>query len=883
MIRSAACTTLAAVLACTGPLFGQDLLPTRLTVDPSSVVTIPLALPADAGSSARYDDGVEFRIQAGPGFRLLGESTGRLALGPGDLAILPVSLSVASDVTAGEHTALSATFDWKSGTDSTAVTVHVTERSGLMLSLRPGQADAQLGEALAVSFELTNTGNAADSVRLVVDTRLGMVTDSPAAVLLGPFETVTGEFHVRPEERALEGTVEGILVTAEGRHSAAHDRIELPVTRGDGLFESWARIPTSVFVGTSLYPGNDTRAATPAYGFESAGLVRPGVRLAVSAHSAPADVSAFAFRGYQMGPRFLAELSTARFDAAAGQLYTSTSPVLGYALQGAGGRIALRTGRLEGMVHAAVPLDRGGNSVDGRQFAGEVEFGTAAGSFGVEGVSETRAPGPFMPARDLGSALFTYRTPGPSRHSLRAEVGWMRLEYPDLDEATDGPAVNARYTYSHGRNLVNVTARTRPMTPADTDLPPDEFRAQATIGPWPSQGLLGEAYIVDHPKSAGLRADRIRGASLGGYFLSGSDRFELRLRMQSAEGPVPFSSRGVEGVASSSIGPGYLDARVEVGEMVTGDESGPLLQMNAGYNLRSNRGWGRAGLVYYDNPRVEGNLSLQVAGSYRVIGPAELYGSLTTSLTRFDLRRSTLAEVGVQWEVASGLSILAAFERAEGAYSDASSRVSIGIRKGLPLPVPVRQPRSLQGIVFEDENGNGHFDVGEPLLDGVRLEMGSSLASTRNGRFAFRADVPRGPLVVDGASLGRTYLPVPIIPLSGEDLVQIPVHRPASLRVRPYLDANDNGIQDPTELPVVDARILIRRTGGETWEVPIGPDGSGSLGAVRPGEFTVSIDAESLPRRAAAPEPVTLSVLGGAAIDLRIPVGRREVRFRDSE
>jgi hypothetical protein len=883
MIRSAPWTAFAAVLACSGPLFGQDPLPTRLTVDPSSVVTIPLALPTDAGASARHDDGIEYRIEAGPGFRLLGGATGRLELDPAELAILPVSLSVASDVTAGEHMALRATFDWESGTDSTAVTVLVTERSGLSLNLTPGQADARLGEALTVRFELTNTGNAPDSVRLFVDTRLGMVTDSPAAVLIGPFETVTGEFQVRPEKRALEGTVEGILVTAEGRRSAEHDRIELPVTRGDGLFENWARIPTSVFVGTSLYPGNDTRAASPAYGFESAGMVRPGIRLAVSAHSAPADVSAFAFRGYQMGPRFLAELSTAQFDAAAGQLYTSTSPVLGYALQGAGGRIALRTGRLAGMVHAAVPVDRGGNTVDGRQFGGEVEFGAAAGSFGVEGVTESRAAGPFAPARDLRSALFTYRTPGPSRHSLRAEVGWMRLEYPDLNEATDGPAVNAGYTYSHGRNLVNLSARTRPMTPADTDLPPDEFRAQATIGPWPSQGLLGEAWIVDHPRSAGLRADRIRGISLGGYFLSGSDRYELRLRAQSADGPVPFSSRGVEGVASTSIGPGYLDARVEVGELVTGDESGPLLQMNAGYNLRSSRGWGRAGLVYYDNPRVQANLSLQVAGSYRVVGPAELYGSITTSLTRFDLRRSTLAEVGVQWEIASGLSILTAFERAEGAYADASSRISVGIRQGLPLPVPVRQPRSLQGVVFEDDNGNGRFDVGEPLLDGVRLEMGSALAATRNGRFAFSADVPRGPLLIDAASLGRTYLPVPIMPLSGEDPVQIPVHRPASLRVRPYLDANDNGIQDPTELPVVDARILVRRTGGEMWVVPIGPDGSGSLGAVRPGEFTVSIDPESLPRRAAAPEPLTLSLLGGAAIDLKIPVGRREVRFERSE
>ena len=883
MMRASPWIACAAVVAWSGSLSGQDALPTRMTVTPSSVATIPLALPAAAGSSARGPEGIEYRIQPGPGFRLLGGATGRLELGPHELAILPVSLSVASDVTAGEHTALSATFAWDSGTDSTAVTVNVAERTGLTVRLMPERTEAQLGETLTVGFELTNTGNAADSVRLVIDTRLGMVTDSPAVVLLGPFETVTGDFRIRPEQRSLEGTLEGILVTAEGRRAAAHDRIELPVLRGGGLFESWARIPTSLFVGTSLYPGNDAWAATPAYGFESAGLVRPGIRLAVSAHSAPANVSAFAFRGYQMGPRFLAEVSTARFDLAAGQLYTRTSPILGYSLQGAGGRIAVRTSRTAGMLHAAAPLDPGGNTVGGQQFGGEFQVNTGAGSFGVEGVSETRATGLFSPARDLSSALLTYRTPGPSRHSLSAEVGWMRLRYPDLKEAADGPAVNARYSYSHRRTLLDVSARTRPKTPADVDLPPDELRAQATIGPWPNQGLLAEAYIIDRPRSAGLRADRIRGVSFGGYVLNGTDRYELRLRLQSAVGPVPFASRGVEGVASTSIGPGYLDARVEVGQLTAGGERGPLLKMNTGYNLRSSRGWGRAGLVYYDTPLTAGELSLQLAGSYRVVGPAELYGSLTTSLTRFDPRRSTLAEIGMQWEVASGLSILTAFERAEGAYGNASSRFSIGVRKGLPLPVPVRQPRAIQGVVFEDDNGNGRFDVGEHLLDGVRLEMGSSLAATRNGRFEFRADVPQGPLVVDAASLGRTYLPTPIIPVSGSDLVQVAVHRPASIRVRPFLDANGNGIEDPTELPVVDATILIRRTGGDTWEIPVGPDGSGSLGAIRPGQFTVSIDQESLPRRASAPEPVTLSVLGGASIVMSLPVGRREVRFQRSE
>lgn len=883
MIRPGLSFTVALSLACSGTALAQESYPSRLMVDPSSVVTVPLALPTSASAFARDLDGIEYLVRAGPGFRLLGTARGRLELAPQELAILPVTLSVAADVRAGERIALTAVFNWDTGSDSTSVVVEVTEQAGLSLVLSSDQADARIGESLVVNYELTNTGNATDSVILIMDTQLGRVSDLPQVVILGPFETISGSARVRPEQRALEGSVESILLMATGRSTATHDRIELPVTRGDGLFDSWARMPTSVFVGASLYPGSDARASAPAFGFESAGMVKPGMRLAVRAHNSPREASAFAFRGYQMGPRFLAELSTSSFDAAAGQLYTRTSPLVGYALQGAGGRIAVRSRGLAARAHVATPLDQGGNTVGGQQLEAGVELSSRVGDLGIEGVSENRGASLFSPARGLRSALMTYRSPGPSRHSLRAEAGWMRLEYPDLDQSAEGPALNARYTYSHGRNLVDVSARTRPMTSADRDLPPNELRFQAAAGLWPSQGLLAEAFVVDRPRNAGPQVDRIRGFNFGAYLLQGTDRYEIRFRSQSTDGPVPFASRSVEGVASSRLGPGFVDARLEVGEAVSSIDRGSLLHLNAGFNLRSSRGWGRAGLIYYHNPIVEGDLSLQIAGSYQVLEPAEVYGSLTTSLTQFDLRRRTLAEIGLQFEVASQLSILVAFERAEGAYSGASSRYSIGLRKGLPLPVPVRQPRSLQGIVFEDRNGNGLFDSGEPLLDGVRLEMAGALAATRNGRFDFHADVPRGPLVVDPASLGNSYLPPPLIPVSGTDLVQVAVHRPASLHVRLFTDVNGNDLRDPTELPLTNATVLVQRAGGETWEIPVGSDGTLNLAAVRPGSFTITLSPESLPRRAAIPEPVTITILGGNSAGLDLPVGLREVRFQKSE
>lgn len=872
-----------AALLTAAPAGAQEAPITRARVAPASVVTVPFALPPSVVQVVRANEHLDYEIRVNEGFRLLGQSAGRLRLEPDELAILPITFSVGTDVTAGEHLALEARFHSSYGTDLASVLVTVEERAGLRISLSTDKAEARVGEDLVVGYELVNVGNAPDSVRLRIDSDLGEIVDAPETILIEPFETARGTFSVRPERRTLAGTVGGILVTAEGRSTGAHHRVEVPVARSEAWMDRWARIPTSVFVGTSLLPGPDARAASPAYGIESFGMIRPGVLLSVRAHSAPRDVSAFAFRGYQMGPRLLAEVGTANFSAAVGQLYSGTSPLSGYALQGAGGRVSFGRGNFAARAHVATPLDASGNAVGGMQYAGGVEERTRVGSFGLEAVSEDRGASPQISARSLRSALLTYRSPGPSAHTLRLDAGWMQLVYPDLAEAADGPALSGRYTYSKGRSLLDLSARTRPTTAADAGLPPNELRMSGTTSLNPSNGLLAEAFVVDRPRMAGPSADRIRGLTWGAYLLDGPDRYEIRFHMKSTEGVEPYASRTVEGVVSSRLGPGFLDARLEVGEAASAADRGLLVRLNAGINFRSSRGWGRAGIVYYQSPLTTGDLSFQVSGSYRVAPPLEVFGSLSTSLSDFDPLRRTIAEVGTQVDITPTLAVLAAFERAEGAYASASSRYSIGIRKGLPLPLPVRQQRSVQGVVFDDSNGNGRYDVGESLLDGIRLEMGSFLSSTRDGRFEFPADAPLGPLTVDPASLGSSYLPPSILAADGSELLQVPVHSPVSLRVRLFLDANANGIQEPLEMPVIEGTVNIRATSGETWSVPVGADGSVSLSAMRPGTFTISVDPESLPARALAPEPLKINASGGSKLDLKLPIGQRAIRFEKAE
>ncbi|MCL7927074.1 MAG: hypothetical protein M8841_04725 [marine benthic group bacterium] len=876
-------TVLLALLFICSPLRAQDPLASHARVDPASVVTLPIALPGATRVMARESEGIEYEIEPGAGFRLLGEKSGKLDLEPGELAVLPVTLSVGTRVTAGEHVALTARFHSESTTDLVSVLVEVSRIPGLTLRIAPKAEEARIGEDLPVQFTLTNSGNAPDSVELSVDTRLGEVVDLLPAVTLGPFESVSGSFTVRPRQSDLSGSREGILMTAHGETASSHDRTEVSVFDQKGLLDQWASIPTSVFVGTSLYPGSDGRASTPAYAVESAGMLYPGVRVSVRAHSAPEETSVFAFRGYPLGPRFLAELSTSRFRLGVGQLYSKTSALTGYALQGAGGGIEAALGPIALRAQAAVPLDPRGNTVDGEQYLAGGEVRIPAGAFGFEAVSESRGRSDFSPERNLRSALLTYRSPGPSSHQLRIDAGWMQLAYPGSVEAAEGPAVDARYSYSDGASLFELSARARPSVSAERDLPPEELRASGMVPLASDHGLLAEAYVVDRPRTAGLQASRIRGLNWGAFFLDGPDRYEVRFRMQSADGAIPFASRSVEGVASRSIGTGFIDARLEIGESVTSLDRGLLLHFNGGYNLRSNRSWGRAGLLYYRDPLTRGNVSLQVAGSVQPVNRLDVFGSVTTSLSQGDPLRRLSTELGVQAYVTRSLSVLAAYERTEGAYGSSANRYSLGIRQGIPLPVPVRQPNSLQGFVFEDDNGNGRYDSGESPLDGIRLQMGRSNAITRDGRFEFDSDAARGPLTIDPASLGSAYLPPVTLPSFDEPLVQIPVHRPVSLEFSLFQDLDGDRIRDPIELPMPDVAVTIRNSAGESWTVQSGSDGSGVLGSMRPGVFTITIDPESLPGRSVPPEPVTIALRGGESASIDLPVGQREIRFRTSE
>ncbi|MBC7247339.1 MAG: carboxypeptidase regulatory-like domain-containing protein [Actinobacteria bacterium] len=164
---------------------------------------------------------------------------------------------------------------------------------------------------------------------------------------------------------------------------------------------------------------------------------------------------------------------------------------------------------------------------------------------------------------------------------------------------------------------------------------------------------------------------------------------------------------------------------------------------------------------------------------------------------------------------------------------------------------------SISGHKYEDLDGDGVKDAGEPALEGVRIELwqGSTMVdwtTTGAGGFYSFTDLPPGTYDVkevldpgwfptnpaDGAQEG--------IVVSGDDVENIDFLNCeyASIRGIKFLDLDGDGIMDPTEEGLDGVTITLDPGGLST--VTAG-GGQFSFENLVPGDYTVSVDESSVP------------------------------------
>jgi hypothetical protein len=185
--------------------------------------------------------------------------------------------------------------------------------------------------------------------------------------------------------------------------------------------------------------------------------------------------------------------------------------------------------------------------------------------------------------------------------------------------------------------------------------------------------------------------------------------------------------------------------------------------------------------------------------------------------------------------------------------------------------------RATRGAVYQDLNGNGRRDAGEPGFAGAVVRRGSSsMVTDQDGRFEFTDNVSGAPqLDVRSLPFGWVASGAPAFDGGRSAIGVMPT---STVEVQLVVTASDSS--SPPAVDLSPAQVIARDTLGRTWIARVSSSGRALLDALPLGEYTIELDlslvAEPLRVPPVAP---TFTVVGRGRREIRIPLYTRPVRF----
>ncbi|WP_127818153.1 SdrD B-like domain-containing protein [Microbacterium sp. CPCC 204701] len=170
------------------------------------------------------------------------------------------------------------------------------------------------------------------------------------------------------------------------------------------------------------------------------------------------------------------------------------------------------------------------------------------------------------------------------------------------------------------------------------------------------------------------------------------------------------------------------------------------------------------------------------------------------------------------------------------------------------------EPEVIEGIVFEDLDGDGTQDPGEPGIPGVTITLSgdADLTTTTlgDGRFVFAGLAPGTYEITEtqptgyldgttatngseGSVSGDTITGIAVGPTADTDGYTFAELPPASLTGIVFHDVNANGVQDAGEPGIPGAEVTLSGA-ADVGPVVTDADGAYSFGMLRPGTYTVT-------------------------------------------
>lgn len=818
---------------------------------PRSFRVLSIPVPADLAGAR----GVRYEVQSTGLASILGSKSGTVGAGTSGAGAVVLTIGVPASAMGGQARVALVRFTAE-GRASIRVPIELQVAGIPRIDITPRRPmrGAQRGDRLELSFSIRNAGNVRDTIDLAVDAPASWTArfSEPPHVALEPGEFVERTVRITVPTMSDLGDF-GVAIVATDR-AGTQARGVTVVEVGDGLRPS---VQNGPLVTAGVGSAATTRGQTNAV--ESVAIQGPlgdgvtvGGRISTPLPADPVASRALNMLGYSPRSDYLA-LNGSTWAATLGNSGIGLSELGGQTVFGRGGSLRLGSGSNDLRLFASAPNVAGNYSWNQSSLI-------AASASAKVGTSVLTA---FL--SHLRDSAYTVRELDAA--GVGAEL------HPWNGGVLSGQVAGRAYNGGSGLGAAGVVHG--PVAGGQLDV-------QLTHAPGGSAAfaVASDALTVSGERAFGrLRTEASYWAtrdqsvasdelSSSGWSVSPAYPIVPTLTVASYLQGSTFASSGAEGRFAST--------QQDVGGRASLLHGGFELSADSRLSIVSREiGGGSPAMVNDDSRRLTNRLQLDHAGARGEIGVG---GSMETSVVgaatmpsqttvdahvdrlqlfsrlphltfsgsmqrlRFGEATLTTSRLEANLDVQRSTRIVFGAERgtARDAAGVLQTVLTLKVERAAHLPSLGR--RSATGVVFEDRNGNGVRDPGEPGVSGIVVRHGAQ-SSITDADGIFRVDqAGPGRTEIDPRSLPTGWLPS-AQPLSGViDEYSLGVTPTTALEV----DVRLAGATDAGSLPVRVGRatLTLRDTAGRAWTLRTDEAARATFDALPAGRYTLSAELD---------------------------------------
>ena len=868
-----------------------ELAPVEVSALPRSVQVMTVPVPASLLESGD----VQYQVVPQGNAQIIGALTGTVR---GSAASQPVVVTAALSKSAPAGTQTVARVEFRQGgavRSEVPVRVQILTVHSAQLRLAQSVIGGHPGERVTLRYFLTNSGNGPDSISIRMMAPVGWRVDgAPTLYVLGAGASVTGEVGIWVPRESGTGSLPIAVIASAGGRDIARADAGFEVVAGEVSAVSADELQVTTGVASVLTSQNDA----PVFGVDVMGPVAAGIsavgHLVQPTNSGTADALSLSRVGYYLGGTYLT-LSGAQWSATGGATGRTFSDVTGMNAYGQGAAFTLNDQKWTADLLGAAPA-AGEQSSNGHLLGARVGMKVDGGWVGA---TATDLRDNLFSARELEAIGIGGVSPAFSGFTVAGElahrsyaggqgIGWSaEVDQRSVNtqfqiRALGAPGGAAAYARAQSEVAAVATHRIGALElDASGFLSSDQNQSFAKLqsAGW---SFTPQLQVNSHVTlNLGVQGNSYTARGAVGEF--GSDETSVRAGLNFRAGTFYALGALSAGQVSRST---MLPATPQIVD--AGGKYG--LQGTAG--IATDRGTFEASLDYEQSAQNVGYLPHQATLTVRADnvplrsgGGPRLHAEVDQYLWFGALPSVTLVRVGVVAPLPGDLKLTVDVQHNPLIAGPAGGNRWVPVVK-LERSLGVTfsgEPALVRGVVYEDRNGNGSRDPGEPGIAGVVIRRGNETAVTsKNGEFTLYQQTT-DPLRVDETSLpfGLVANPSGSARLTEKGRVEIGVWPTASVDVRLVPTADETG-----RVPRVDlrsAQVDAVDSAGNSWSARVDSTGHARFDALPPGsyhlEFSLQDVREPVHAQGAAPRFVVLP--GRTVAPIAVPLYPRPVRLFD--